>query len=93
MSTIYRIPVHPQPGIFETTIADVGDSVVTCLDIEEIWTRDRWNFEDVNRRVTQQMRKDGWRDHPEGMLVPPGAEGRKTGPGMARRPRKPKAST
>lgn len=51
-----RPPVHPQPGFYETTVADYttpeGDSVVvTHADVEQIAARPRWNIEMAKARV------------------------------------------
>ena len=38
------IPIHPQPGFYETTVALPGKSPVTHADVEQIVARPRWSM-------------------------------------------------
>lgn len=46
-----RIPTHPQPGFFETTVVKVGDNLITHHDIQEILDTPPWSFQDALARV------------------------------------------
>lgn len=55
------IPVHPQPGFYETTVAAMDDEVlVDHVLFEQLAAEPRWTLEGANERATEAMLDDGW---------------------------------
>lgn len=53
----YRIPIHPQPGIFETTVSETG---VTHEQVLEIMAEPSWSAEVANHAITDLLLDEGW---------------------------------
>lgn len=45
------IPVHPQPGFYETTKVKVGNKTITHREFEKIGSRPKWSQEEAERRI------------------------------------------
>lgn len=53
----FRIPIHPQPGIFETTISPTG---VTHEQAMEIMAEPKWDYETAHHAITDVLVEEGW---------------------------------
>lgn len=59
-STGGRVPIHPQPSIFETTIgvidvaSDEPSTLVTHTEIDQILSRPKWSFDEADLRLTNE---------------------------------------
>lgn len=49
-----NIPLHPQPGIFETTVALTSAGVVDHVEVERVMARPPWDFEEANYRLHRE---------------------------------------
>lgn len=66
------LPVHPQPGFFETTVVVREDGpVLTHHDILTIMARPPWDYEDVQHKITANLSLRGWRRNEHGVFVEP----------------------
>lgn len=82
--TPMRIPVHPQPGIFETTVAvvdgeDGEQHLVGHEEIETLLDYKPVTVEDLNARARANMRKGGWQpaENMPDVLIKDGAPAKK----------------
>lgn len=50
----FGIPVHPEQGIFETTVAITSTGVVDHTEVERVMARPPWNFEEANYRLHRE---------------------------------------
>lgn len=68
-------PIHPHPGFFETTVAEVADGpVITHHDIEAILARPQWDIRDMQMKVTANLVLRGWTKNEDGVFVAPPPE-------------------